>query len=283
MASASGTDRGKQAQQMVPTISKTINDINLTLIKKIEISEGNKGIGITGCTIMPSGKIFFVDVNNHRLVIHSDNGLFVYEIPVSHFPLDVTYIDENTVAVTHVGEPYQIEIINIANKEIVNQIKTSNQCYGITNEKRRLIYHENGSGIQTTDVNSESTATTFVKVDGEHHWNYVTTSKDKIYLTEYKSGTVTCYTVTGQKVWEYKDESILKYINGVAVDNDSNVYVVSIGNNSIVVLSPDGKQARRLLAEENGIQYPSGIYFDKDRNVLLVTNSRGPAFLYNIK
>ncbi|CAG2206650.1 unnamed protein product [Mytilus edulis] len=251
--------------------------------KKIEISKEENGIGITGCTIMPSGKIIFVDQYNDRLVIHNDNGLFVCAIPVSHHPLDVTCIDENTVAVTHNAKPYHIEIINIVNKKIVNKIKTSNQCYGITNENERLIYYEVGSGIQIADVKSESTATTVVKVDGEHIWNYVTTSKGKIYHTKYESGTVTCYTVTGHKVWEYTDESILKSVHGVAVDNDSNVYVVSNENDSIVVLSPDGKHARRLLTNENGIQQPYGIYFDKGRNILMVTNVYGPASLYEVK
>lgn len=277
------TDREKQAQQIVPMISKTINDINLTSLKQFEVSKGKKRIAIAGCTIMPSGNIVLVDQNNDRLVIHNDNGLFVFEIPVSHWPVDVACIDETTVAVTHNGMPYHIEIINILNKKIVNQIETSNQCYGISNEKGRLIYNENGSGIQTIDVNNESTATTVVKVDGKHIWNYVTTSKDRIYHTKSESDTVTCYTVTGQNVWEYKDESILESVHGVAVDNDSNVYVVSNGNNSIVVLSPDGKHARRLLERQNGIQCPCGIFFDIGRNVLLVTNLRGTAFLYNIK
>ncbi|CAG2252224.1 unnamed protein product [Mytilus edulis] len=242
------TDREKQAQNRIPTISKTINDISLTLLKQFEISKGKKELQ-----------------SRAALSCH------------------VTCIDENTVAVTHNEEPYHIEIINIVNKKIVNQIKTSNQCYGITNENERLIYYEVGRGIQIADVKSESTATTVVKADGKHKWNYVTTSKGKIYHTKSESGTVTCYTVTGHTVWEYTDESILKSVHGVAVDNDSNVYVVSNRNDSIVVLSPDGKQARRLLAKENGIQHPYGIYFDKGRNILMVTNLFGPASLYEVK
>ncbi|XP_071174181.1 uncharacterized protein [Mytilus edulis] len=277
------TDREKQAQQMIPKIPKTINDIQLTLLKKVEIQKGKKRIAITGCTIMPSGKIVFVDQSNDRLVIHKDNGLFVCESPVSHWPLDVTCIDENTVAVTHNAEPYYIEIINIVKRKTVRQIKTSHQCYGITNEKGRLLYYEVGSGIQIADVKSESTATSVVKVDGKHGWNYVTTSKGKIYQTKNESGTVTCYTVTGHKVWEYKDESFFKSVRGVAVDNDSNVYVVCYWNDSIVVFSPDGKHVRRLLTNENGIQDPFGIHFDKGRNILMVTNSCGPASLYEVK
>ncbi|CAG2221674.1 unnamed protein product [Mytilus edulis] len=156
------TDREKQAQQMIPKIPKTINEIQLTLLKQIEIQKGKTEL-------------------------------------------------ESQVVLSCL------------------LIKTSNQCYGITNEKGRLLYYEVGRGIQTADVNSGSTVTTVVKVDGEHIWNYVTTSNDRIYHTINKSNTVTCYTVTGHKVWEYKDESILKSVHGVAVDNDSNVYVVSMG------------------------------------------------------
>ncbi|CAC5373384.1 unnamed protein product [Mytilus coruscus] len=225
----------------------------------------------------------FVDHQNDRLVIHNANGLFDCEIPVPHSPIDVTCIEENTVAVTHNIEPYHIEIINIANRKIVKRIKTSNVSYGITNKGGRLLYYELGRVIQIADVTNESTVTTVVKVDGEHHWDYVTTLKDKIYHTSYNSNTVTCYEVTGQKVWEYQDKLILKGIRGEAVDNDYNVYVVSHGNDSVVVVSPDGQHARRLLGEENGIKYPYGIHFDQGRNILLVSNLYGKAFLYNIK
>ncbi|CAC5373365.1 unnamed protein product [Mytilus coruscus] len=277
------TERDKQAQQMVPTIPKTINDINPILVTRFKIYKGRKELGITGCTIMPKRKMVFVDRFNARLVIHNENGVFDCEIPVSLYPVDVTCIDENTVAITHNGAPYHIEVINIANKNIVKKIKTSNECYGITNKEGRMIFYELGRGIQTVDVTDESTVTTVVKFDGYHNWNYVTASKDKIYHTNPGTNTVTCYTGTGQKVWEYKDESIFKWIRGITIDNDSNVYVIYCRSNSVVVLSPDGKHARRLLGQENGIEYPCYIYFDKGRNILLVTNFMGPSFLYNIK
>ncbi|CAG2234973.1 unnamed protein product [Mytilus edulis] len=189
----------KQAQQMIPKISKTIKDINPTLLVRFEIPKQGKAPAITGCTIMPTQQIIFVDQAN---------------------------------------DP---------------------------------------------DITDESTVTTVVKVDGEHTWNYITTSKNKIYRTDPNTNTVTCYTITGQKVWEYTDASLLEGIRGVSVDNDSNVYVVSCVSYSIVVMSPDGKDARQLLGEGNGIKSTYAIYFDTRRNILLVTDLRGPAFLYNIK
>ena len=170
---------------------------------------------------MPTQQIILVDQANDRLVIHNENNSFHSEIPVSHWPIDVTCIDENTVAVTHNAEPYHIEIINIADRKIVKRMKTSNVCYGITNIEGRLIYYETGTGIITADITAESTVTTVVKVDGEHTWNYITTSKNKIYRTDPNTNTVTWYTITGQKVWEYTDASLLEGIRGVSVDCDS--------------------------------------------------------------
>ncbi|VDI82375.1 Hypothetical predicted protein, partial [Mytilus galloprovincialis] len=272
----------KQAQQIIPTIPKTINDINLKLLTRFELSKGRTRLEISGCTILPSRKMVFVDRSNHSLVIHNENGLFESEIPVSQYPFDVTCIDENTVAVTHNVEPYHIEVIDMANKKAVKKIKTSSKCYGITNEKGKLIFYTYLKGIQTVDVTDESTVTTVVKVDYQNEYNYVTASKDKIYHTYPGSKSIICYTVTGQKIWTYKDDNILHGIRGVTVDSYSNVYMVSQFNNSVVVLSPDGKDVRQLL-EKNGIKSPHAIYFDKRRNILLVTNSSGTAFLYNIK
>ncbi|CAG2201145.1 unnamed protein product [Mytilus edulis] len=116
----------KQAQQMIPKISKTIKDINPTLLARFEIPKQGKAPAITGCTIMPTQQIIFVDQANDRLIIHNENNSFHSEIHVSHWPIDVTCIDENTVAVTHNAEPYHIEIINIADRNIVKRMKTSN-------------------------------------------------------------------------------------------------------------------------------------------------------------
>ncbi|CAG2201129.1 unnamed protein product [Mytilus edulis] len=176
---------------------------------------------------MESRKIVFVDNINNRLIIFNEYGLFDCEKPVSRHPVDVTCIDANTIVVTHNAEPYHIEIINIRNKKMVKMIKTSYFCYGITNYSGRLIYYETGSGIQTVDITDESSVTTVVKVEGEHHWNYVTKSKDKIYRTDQHSRTAKCYKVTGRKNCEYKNKSMLSSTYGVTIDNDSNVYVAS--------------------------------------------------------
>jgi hypothetical protein len=48
------------------------------------------------------------------------------------------------------------------------------------------------------------------------------------------------------------------------------------------VLEPDGKQGRQILSSDDGLKELTGIYFDKSKKCLLVTNYRGPSFLYYV-
>ena len=83
-------------------------------------------------------------------------------------------------------------------------------------------------------------------------------------------------------MWKYKDVSVLKYPSGVTVENKSNIYVTSFTSNTVVVVEPDGRQGRQLISSDDGLNEPTGIYVDKSRNNLMVTNSDGPAVLYNM-
>jgi 6-phosphogluconolactonase (cycloisomerase 2 family) len=173
-----------------------------------------------------------------------------------------------------------IEIININSTEKERRIKSSNLCYGITHHNGVLLWCEEQRGIQMMKL-SDGGVTTLVKQINLPHFSYLTTCGDKIYQTNRDTSTVTCYTIKGEKLWEFKDESVLNGPHGVTVDNNSNVYVTSYRSNKVVVLEPDGRQGRQLISSDDGLNGPTGLYFDKSKNYLLVTNYRGPAFLYH--
>ena len=84
------------------------------------------------------------------------------------------------------------------------------------------------------------------------------------------------------KLWEYEDVSVLNIPLAVSIDNKHNVYVTSYIPHSVVVVGPDGRQGRQLINSDDGLKYSTGIYFDKSKNSLLVTNYQGPTFLYEM-
>jgi hypothetical protein len=74
---------------------------------------------------------------------------------------------------------------------------------------------------------SDDRITTLVKQSNVSPYSYITTCREKRYQTDRNTNTVTCYTIKGDKLWEYKDESVLKDPRGVTVDNGGNAYVTS--------------------------------------------------------
>jgi DNA-binding beta-propeller fold protein YncE len=275
------TMKSKQAQIMsviqAPSV-KSINDIKLTLHNIFNIPKGNNTT--TGCIVCPNGKMILADCySNKRLIILNDDGTLDKEIPCSMgFPFDVTYLDDRTVAVaTNNG----IEIINIDTKKTGRNINISQWCCGITYHNGVLLWCEEKSGIQMMKL-SDDRITTLVKQSNMPPYSYITTCREKIYQTNRNTNTVTCYTINGDKLWEYIDESVLSDPWGVTVDNDGNVYVTSYRSSSVIVLDPDGRQGRQILISDDGLKEPRGIYFNKSKNCLLVTNYHGPSFLYRV-
>ena len=127
---------------------------------------------------------------------------------------------------------------------------------------------------------SDDRIITLVKQSNLPSYSYITTCREKIYQTNPNTKTVTCYTIKGDKLWEFKDESVLTDPRGVTVDNDGNVYVTSYRSSSIIVLEPDGREGRQILSSDGGLEQPIGIYLDKSKNSLIVANFSGPYFLY---
>jgi outer membrane protein assembly factor BamB len=273
--------KSKQAQIMSviqPPSVKSINDIKLTLHNTFDILKGKNAINIRGCIVSPNGKLILVDCYYHRrLVILNDDGTLDKEIPCSmSYPIDVTYLDDRTVAVsTSTG----IEIINIDTNETERRINTSQWCCGITYHNGVLLWCEEQRGIHMMKL-SDDISTTLVKQRNLSSYSYITTCREKIYQTTTNTNTVTCYTIKGDKLWEYRDESVLTDARGVTVDNDGNVYVTSYRSSSVVVIEPDGRQGRQILSSDDGLKNPIGISFDQSKNSLIVANYCGECFLY---
>ena len=276
------TEKSKHAQIMSvvePPTLHSINDIKLTLYSNInipkEISKGSRG-----CVICPNGKMLFTDNSSkQKLVILNNDGTLDKKITCSpYFSRDVTLIDDSTVAVSTAGD---IRIINIDSKRTERVIKTTGRCYGIAYHKGTLLCCAESRGLNKIGLSDDIITTLFedVKLPGQ---SFLTTFGDKIFQTNLVNNSVTCYTINGEKLWQFNDASVLKQPVGVAVDNNCNIYVTSFYYSKVIVLSPDGKQWRQLLDQNDGMSGPYGISIDKTTNNILITNYYGSALMYHI-
>lgn len=169
-------------------------------------------------------------------------------------------------------------MINITPGTVQNTIPIGS-CYGLDYYRGNLICCVLGKGILSVDL-SNGNYTTLTQDLSLFGWCYCTVNSDKIYLSRSNHNTVTCYSLRGDKLWDYKDDSVFKFPVGIAVDNSSNLYIASYDKNCVEVLPSDRKRRRTLLNEKDGIEKPWTLHFDKSKNQLIVANIQGPVFLF---
>jgi hypothetical protein len=276
------TEKSEHAQIMSvvePPTLHSINDIKLTLYSNINIPKeiSNRS---RGCVICHIGKMLFTDNSSkQKLVILNNDGTLDKKITCStYFSRDVTLIDDSTVAVSTAGD---IRIINIDTKRTERFIKSTSRCYGITYHKGTLLWCAESRGLNKIGLSDDRITTLFedVKLPDQ---SFLTTFGDKIFQTNLLNNSVTCYTINGEKLWEFNDASVLRQPIGVAVDNNCNIYVTSFYYSKVIVLSPDGKQWRQLLDQNDGLSGPYGIYIDKTTSNILITSYYGSALMFHI-
>ncbi|VDH97436.1 Hypothetical predicted protein [Mytilus galloprovincialis] len=259
-----GVGHEKQAQffTAVQPRSKSIDDITASLIGEFSVLAGKSSSCITGLSVFPDGRMIFADCYyNNRLVIVHNDGTLDCEIPLSPLlPFDVTCIDDKTVAVTTLFQ-HKVVIVDTENRQVTNAIKTG-RCRGITYRQGQLFYCAIEKGIHAINVSNNKVRTIVEDYTIKTDWSYITTSGENIFYTGYGS-TVKCYSIRGEKRWEYKDTSILSCAWGITVDQHGIVYVIL--NRDVVLISADGKKNRTLLTGENGIQESYGIYLHTNK------------------
>ncbi|XP_063435924.1 E3 ubiquitin/ISG15 ligase TRIM25-like [Mytilus trossulus] len=258
------TGKEKQVQTMSVQSAppSAFNAIKLRLQTNIEYT------GVTGCSVSCTGDIIALNIYDSRVLILNEGGIWEKDIPLTtRNPFDVTSIDHKRVAVSF-PRVLQIQIINIATTNVERTIDVHSYCYGLTYRDGKLTYCGTGKGIQSVKLSGNSPSTLVEDITLSDN-SYVATSEDKLYYTNSLQHTVTCCSLTGEKMWEYKDQSVCSRYS-IAVDKDSNVYIASSDNHSIFVLSSDGKHVRKLLGKDDGINHPHGLAFDVNKGKLIV-------------
>ncbi|XP_071137239.1 uncharacterized protein [Mytilus edulis] len=276
-----GVGHEKQAQSFtaVQPRSKSIDDITALLITDVKVRVGRSYTYIKGSSVFPDGRIIFADCyHNKRLVIVQSEGTLDTKIPLSPLhPFDVTCIDDKTVAVTTFTDN-KIVIVDTKSKQVTKTIEPG-KCCNITYIQGQLLYCEIGKGIQAINVSNNKEITIVKDETINNNLSYITTSGENIYYTG-EGSTVQCYSVKGEKRWEYKNETILSCTTGIAVDQDGIVYVISNRNRSVMLISADGKNIRTLLTAKDGIQNSGGINYHN--NKLYVVSNTGVLLIFDM-
>ncbi|XP_071123372.1 uncharacterized protein [Mytilus edulis] len=271
--------KAKQAQIIVQTIkSRSIENIKLKINKTINSLDTK----ITGCCILPDGRLAYTCFDNCTINVCNVEGVEDFTVKMPHQAFDIALIgDDNTLAVTSGSSRKQsINFIDLGKGKIKKTILLGSNNYGLALAEKKMIYSAENKGIRIFNPFDES----IVDIVREQMPDacYIATLKDKVFHTNWKTDTVTCYNLQGKTQWTFWNRNVLKNPVGIDVDSDGNVFVVGFNSNNIVVIAPDGQRHREVLTASDGLTMPTSLYYNRSTNQMLVANMSKKIFLFNL-
>lgn len=266
--------------QILANVVQPFDNIKFRQIRKFDSGARQ----ITGCTIIPDGRMAFTEYLGKRLVIRNADGTLGFKIPLKESDVfDVTVINDATVAVS-CGAPDRngktsLQVIDVNLRKNIKVIDTKSWSYGLVCVDEKLVFSGyDPDGIYKVDLKTNQT-TVIESTFSLNTWSYISCFENKFYLTNDCNNTVTCCDNHGNVKWAYKDEMNMKIPRAISVDKNGNVFVACKGSNNVIVILPDGSRAKQILGNQDGLEEPCALHYDRTTNRLLVTNYMGTAFL----
>ncbi|XP_052082888.1 uncharacterized protein LOC127720346 [Mytilus californianus] len=268
----------KQGQILVP-VSHTVDNIELTEIRSFQTPDGESSLTlITGIDMFDDGRIVLADNNtvNNRLVIMNPDGQFLKNINLHDKCFGVAVIDKDTVATTLTNQ-LKIDIVDVNSSNVQRSIPTCYTCFGIHYTAEQLVVNLNKKTIQFFDLSGN----TLLTLSTSNNSSNCSLFNDKLYYTTSKSDNVYSTELNGETRWKF-DCQKSDYPSGITNDASGNIFVACRNSHQVMVLGEEGKTSRILLTNENSLQKPRAIHYDRKNNFLFVCNISGQCFVYKV-
>ncbi|CAG2230094.1 unnamed protein product [Mytilus edulis] len=151
--------------------------------------------------------------------------------------------------------------------KIIQTIKLSHNCFGVASDGKTLVITDSYS--QCTTVNLSDMSHTIL--EGMRGVYCISLFQGNIYGTNNGANKVCCYKATGEPLWTFQHQDIARP-RGLTLDKNGFVYIASYGNNSILVVSPDGKICKTILSDADGIKDPHAIDINRETGLMIVSS-----------
>ena len=221
---------------------------------------------ITGVAITSCGQKLFVDRNNAKVKLFSQDMRFLSSVQVQH-GWDITMLNDMEAVVTSRRSLVFLEVAN-EKLRIKQRINLSFDGCGITHSKDNLICTDRQQlhvidrqgSEQLLGGQSSFMCSTNICSNSDGRWIAAKDSgKDTITVLDANNGAV----ITSRQL----EKTTLISAFGVAVDTSDNIYVC--GYKEIIVMSGDLKNERELF--NMGDNNPRAIAYDETKHQLIIS------------
>ncbi|CAC5421855.1 unnamed protein product [Mytilus coruscus] len=257
--------RKYQAQHLVKLIPG-IEQIKPSLFRTLTFPNDMRSLDIRACVALPGGKVIILGHNKNQLLLFGNDGMFtrkVFSFTVG--PWDACLVRNNTVAVT-LGIENETALVDVEKEIIIQTIRLSHNCTGVASDGKVLV---TSSVDESTIVDLNDMSHTILK---GLKASRISLFQGNIYGTMFGGNQVSCYKSTGELLWTFIHDDIC-FPRGMSLDKNGFLYVASCGNDSIVVVSPDGKTCQTILTEADEILQPYAIDINRQTDIMMISTS----------
>lgn len=248
------------------------SDVNQRRFFPIKHEKGNS----RGCAII-NNQILFTDYCNRRLLVYNKDGCFNRYIKLSGKSGSISVINDNEIAASF-SQNY-IEVISMKTGKSKIKIETSGATSGISFQNGLLYVIIDTERIDVFNLTGELIRSFPCPSTRVHN---ISTDTRRLFLSDNSKNTLYCCDLFGSMKWEFNDDTIIDPW-GISVDRNGYVYLSCRISNNLKVVSADGKYHKDILSEKDGVEFPTGIYIDKNSSCLLLCNNKSTsACLYDV-
>ncbi|XP_071162053.1 tripartite motif-containing protein 2-like [Mytilus edulis] len=259
--------RKDQAQHLIPKVPG-VEQIKPSLLTRLTIQKDIESLNINACLILPDGKFIILDSNKKQLLLFRNDGIFIRKVVTfTEHPFDGCLVMNNTMAVGLGVVNHQTVLVDVNRSKIIQTIQLSHNCFGVASDCKNLVISDSYSKCTTVNLNDMS----HTILEGMRGVFHISLFQGNIYGTNIINGEVCCFKATGEPLWTFQHLDIARP-RGLTLDKYGFVYIASAGNNSILVVSPDGKICKTILSDADGIKHPDALYINRETGLMIVSS-----------
>ncbi|XP_076102374.1 uncharacterized protein LOC143071739 [Mytilus galloprovincialis] len=240
---------------------------SLTHILQLSVLGSN--VTCTECCYLPDGKLVLIDTTGKLVMSCNEKGRQLKKVPLTQEPLDISVYDKTRLIVA-LGKD-GIQSLNIVSlRPLGKVINLGGKCTAVTRDNKKVI-------VAVDDklklITIDGTLIRHIDHPGLV-WSLSAVFNGKIYYSDFSDDddVLHCINLDGKNIFSYNHPKLIGP-TGVAVDTHGHVYVAGLSSNNVHQLSQDGTLLSIILTEEeDGIKYPRGMAYNREKRELLLIN-----------
>ncbi|XP_052059615.1 uncharacterized protein LOC127700231 isoform X2 [Mytilus californianus] len=269
--------------QLVKTLSDIqpgIENIKLTLVTKFQLPF-DMDINICCCVILPDERVVMANNSNEEkggMHIFYKSGEYQKHVVCTSNPFGLAVINKSDIAVSFYKEKsikvYDSDNFNVKfvllDGHCVFGVSVDSDCLATAVRNKGIYFINCSSGTILKILPSDINLLTYVHMIGENK-----------LITDYEKDVLYCRNRDGETIWKYSSHA-MKGPRNICTDTVGNIFVAAFVSDSLIAISPDGKDNKKLLGVDDGLKNPKAVCFSAMTSTLIVVSQTGSVLKYNL-